>query len=155
MIGYLDIASWIGAAQIIAMYVLLSTNRIKPKKLYHFFNFTGAGLVCATCLYAEVWQAAAVEGIWAILAFIFFVNKCIPREMTTEELLINQFNEANKALEKYEGKPAQEAFDGIKKEFPDYKVHLLGPGDTITCDFDYDRITLVNHNGIARSIVVG
>lgn len=155
MINLLDILAWVGAAQILSMYALISINRIKAKKLYHFFNFTGAAIICTTCVIGEVWQAAAVEGIWALMALIFFVNQCIPRNLTREELLIRQFNEANKALEKHEGKPAQEAFEAIKKEFPDYKVYLLGEGDMITCGFDYDRITLINHNGIARSIVVG
>ena len=155
MTNVMDIAAWIGAAQIIAMYALLSTNKIKPGKVYQLFNFTGASFICVSCVYGQVWQAAAVEGIWAILALCFFINKCIPRKLTREEMLIRQFNEANKSLEKYEGKPAQEAFDAIKKEFPDYKVYLLGEGDVITCGFDYDRITLINHNGIARSIVVG
>lgn len=155
MISILDIAAWIGAAQILSMYALISTNRIKAKKIYHFFNFSGASFVCVACVMGEVWQAAAVEGIWACMALIFFINQCIPKELTVEEKLIYQFNEANKALEKYEGKPAQEALEAIKKEFPSYKVYLLGEGDVIACDFDYDRITLINHNGIARSIVVG
>jgi hypothetical protein len=155
MIDLLDIAAWIGALQLLAMYALVSSNRIKAKKLYHFFNFTGAGFICATCVIGKVWQAAAVEGIWALMAFGFFVNQCIPRKLSTEELLIRQFNEANKSLEKYEGRPAYEALAAIRNEFPDYKVYLLEPGDVIHCDFDYDRITLVNHNGFARSIVVG
>jgi hypothetical protein len=155
LINLLDILAWVGAVQILSMYALISTNRIKAKKLYHFFNFSGAAFICIACVIGKVWQAAAVEGIWALMALIFFTNQCIPRKLTREELCVRQFNDANKALEKYEGRPAQEAFEAIKKEFPDYKVYLLGEGDVITCDFDYDRITLINHKGTARSIVVG
>lgn len=152
---YLDIASWVGAAQIVAMYALLSINRIKTKKLYHFFNFSGASLVCISCVIGEVWQAATVEGVWAILALIFFTRQCFPKKLTPEELCVLQFNEANKSLEKYEGKPVMEAFEAIKKEFPDYKVILLQPKSRIPAKFDYDRITLTNHEGIARSVIVG
>lgn len=155
MISLLDIFAWIGAAQILSMYALISTNRIKARMMYHFFNFSGAALICITCIIGKVWQAATVEGIWALMALIFFINQFTPYKPTREELLIRQFNEANKSLEKYEGRPAQEAFEAIKKEFPDYKVYLLNKGDLISCDFDYDRITLINHNGVARSIVVG
>jgi hypothetical protein len=110
LISLLDIAAWIGAIQILSMYALISTNRIKAKKLYHFFNFSGASFVCTVCIIGEVWQAAAVEGIWAFMALAFFINQCIPHNLTKEELCIRQFNEANKALEKYEGKPVQEVF---------------------------------------------
>jgi hypothetical protein len=45
--------------------------------------------------------------------------------------------------------------EAIKKEFPDYKVILLQPKSRIPAKFDYDRITLTNHEGIARSVIVG
>jgi len=137
------------------MYALLSFNLIRTRKLYHFFNFTGASFVCYSCIAGQVWQAATVEGIWAAMALFFFLRQCYPSKLTKEEQCVIQFEEANKALEKYEGKPAQEALQAIKKEFPDYKVYLLEEGELITCDFDYDRITMINHNGVARSIVVG
>lgn len=66
-----------------------------------------------------------------------------------------QFEEANNDLKKYEGKPVQEVCEAIKKEFPDYKIYMLEANDTITAEFDYDRITFVNHNGIARIVTVG
>lgn len=151
----LDVIAWVGASQILAMYALLSFNRIRTRKLYHFFNFTGASIICYSCVLGEVWQAAAVEGIWAAMALFFFSRQCFPKKLTKEEKCLLQFEEANKALEKYEGKPVQEAFEQIKKEFPDYKVYLLNDEDKLTADFDYDRITFVDHNGLARVVTVG
>ena len=151
----IDIAAWVGAAQILAMYALLSFNRIRTRKLYHFFNFTGASFVCYACVAGEVWQAATVEGIWAAMALFFLIRQCYPRNLTKEEKCLIQFEEANAALKKYEGKPVQEALEAIKKEFPDYKVYLLQEDSIITADFDYDRITFVNHKGLARVVTVG
>jgi hypothetical protein len=59
-----------GAIQLLTMYALLSVERIKPKRLYHFFNFCGAALICISCIVGQVWQAAFVEGVWSIMAFV-------------------------------------------------------------------------------------
>lgn len=71
---WLDIAGWIGSAQILSMYLLLSFDYIKPRKFYHFFNFTGGAFVCIICVINQVWQAAVVEGIWSIMAFFFLMR---------------------------------------------------------------------------------
>jgi len=76
----LNIAGWVGAAQIIGMYFLLSTNLIKPKKIYHFFNCMGACWVCAVCIEGRVWQAAMVEAIWAVMALCFLIAQFFKKE---------------------------------------------------------------------------
>lgn len=69
--------AWVGAAQIIGMYLLLSFDYIKPRKIYHFFNATGAAFVCIVCISGQVWQAAIVEGVWSIMATFFFFRTVI------------------------------------------------------------------------------
>lgn len=155
MINYFDLAAWIGAFQILLMYGLLSFNYIRTRKLYHFFNFTGASFVCYSCIAGSVWQAATVEGIWASMALFFFLRQCFPKKLTKEELCFLELDETNRLLKKYEGVPVEEAFYSISKEFPDYNVCMLQSGDSITADFDYYRITFVDYNGLARVIVVG
>jgi hypothetical protein len=54
---------------------MISNNYIDAnRKIYHFFNFSGGCFVCIVCIFSQVWQAAFVEGVWALVALFFLAR---------------------------------------------------------------------------------
>jgi hypothetical protein len=154
----LDIAAWIGSTQLVLMYILLSTEKIKARRVYHFFNMTGALFVCLVCVAKEVWQAAAVEGIWCLMAGFFLLRLYLLEPLANRATASVGMKCA--ALESklgvHIGEKATKAREVIMAECPQHNVMICGASETVSLDFVPDRITVYeDEQGIARKIEVG
>ena len=66
---FIDIIGWIGGAEVLLAYLLISLNKIDPKTFfYQFLNATGAIFLIVNTVYLGAYPSAAVNIIWVVVA---------------------------------------------------------------------------------------
>ena len=64
-----NIVGWIGSAEVIIAYALISYTKINSKSLlYQLLNLTGSGFLIINTLYFGAIPSAFVNIIWALIA---------------------------------------------------------------------------------------
>ena len=68
-LNFIDLLGWIGAVEVIAAYVLVSSGKMNGESvIYQLLNLTGAILLIIQTLYLKAYPSAFVNIIWTVIA---------------------------------------------------------------------------------------
>ena len=73
---FIDILGWYGAVAIIIAYVLVSLEKIRPRLLYQFLNFTGAAGIALSSFAKDAYQPGFLNVVWMLIA-VFAVGQIL------------------------------------------------------------------------------
>ena len=69
-----DIIGWIGSAMVVAAYLLLSLNKIKPGIGYQLLNLVAAILMAIGLYPKNAWFSFSLQVVWGIIAIVAIID---------------------------------------------------------------------------------
>ncbi len=68
--NWIDLIGWIGSAEVIAAYVMISYFTITSKLLYQILNLTGAIFLIINTFYYEAYPSTFTNFVWVTIALV-------------------------------------------------------------------------------------
>ncbi len=68
--NWIDLIGWIGSAEVIAAYVMISYFTITSKLLYQVLNLTGAIFLIINTFYYEAYPSTFTNFVWVTIALV-------------------------------------------------------------------------------------